>query len=119
MIRVYIIDNAYLLANFLTFQDTHANSLEKKGNLELLEKEDGLSKFLPPYIISSTKPKNLKKSLQQNFKKYGNLSEVQCCLQFLELLLNKWRKYHQETYDCQVGVSQVTLNQSLMDEFKS
>ena len=74
-------------------------------NIELLEKEDGLSKFLPPYILTATKPKALKKSLQQNFKKYGNYSELQCSLQFLDILLNKWKKYNQETFECQLGVS--------------
>ena len=78
--------------NSFLVQDMHANSLEKKVNLDLLEKEDGLSKFFPQYILNTTKPKNLKKSLQQTFKKYGNQSEVKCCLQCLDMLLSKWKR---------------------------
>ena len=88
-------------------QDTHSNSFEKKVNIELLEKEDGLNKFLPPYILNSTKHKAIKKSLQQNFKKYGNLSETNCRLQFLDILLSKLRRYNQEMFVCQMGVSRV------------
>ena len=33
------------------YKDMHANSFEKKVNIDQLEKEDGLNKFLPNYIL--------------------------------------------------------------------
>lgn len=44
-------------------------SLDKKSNIEYLEKEFGLHKFLPKSVLEAIKPKVLKKAIQQQFKK--------------------------------------------------
>lgn len=44
-------------------------SLDKKSNIEYLEKEFGLHKFLPKSVLDAIKPKVLKKAIQQQFKK--------------------------------------------------
>lgn len=44
-------------------------SLDKKSNIEYLEKEIGLHKFLPKSVLDAIKPKVLKKAIQQQFKK--------------------------------------------------
>ncbi|XP_064091762.1 uncharacterized protein LOC135205295 isoform X5 [Macrobrachium nipponense] len=84
------------------FKDMNGSTLEKKSNLEYLEKEVGLHKFLPSSILNTVKSKTLRKSLQQHFKKYGQLSESECLFKFLELL-GKSRKYDQESFRCALG----------------
>ncbi|XP_063604451.1 uncharacterized protein LOC134779972 isoform X1 [Penaeus indicus] len=84
------------------FKDMNGSTLEKKSNLEFLEKDVGLHKFLPSSILNTVKPKTLRKSLQQHFKKYGQLSESECFFKFLELL-GKGRKYDQESFRCALG----------------
>ncbi|KAL1441107.1 hypothetical protein MTO96_008849 [Rhipicephalus appendiculatus] len=66
-------------------KDMTHGALDKKSNYELIEKEIGLHKFLPAHVISSNKPKNLRKLIQAQFKKCSQLSETQCMLRFLEL----------------------------------
>lgn len=44
-------------------------SMDKKSNIEYLEKEFGLHKFLPKSVLDAIKPKVLKKAIQQQFKK--------------------------------------------------
>lgn len=93
----------------------NGSTLEKKSNLEFLEKDVGLHKFLPSSVLNTVKPKTLRKSLQQHFKKYGQLSESECFFKFLELL-GKGRKYDQESFRCALGVSSLcglTLTLSL------
>lgn len=51
------------------FKDMPQIALDKKSNLDYLEKEVGLQKFLPKSILDATKPKVLRKSIQQHFKK--------------------------------------------------
>ncbi|XP_042881298.1 focal adhesion kinase 1-like isoform X5 [Penaeus japonicus] len=84
------------------FKDMNGSTLEKKSNLEFLEKDVGLHKFLPSSVLNTVKPKTLRKSLQQHFKKYGQLSESECFFKFLELL-GKGRKYDQESFRCALG----------------
>ncbi|XP_076059767.1 protein tyrosine kinase 2 Fak isoform X3 [Oratosquilla oratoria] len=84
------------------FRDMNSSALEKKSNLEYLEKDIGLSKFLPASFLNTLKPKTLRKSLQQHFKKYGQLSEFECYFKFLELL-GKAKRYDQEEFSCALG----------------
>lgn len=80
------------------------STLEKKSNMEVLERDVGLDKFIPDAVIGTVKPKTLRKAIQQHFKKYGNLSESECCFKYFELL-SKVRKYDQEAFRCSLGVS--------------
>lgn len=86
------------------FRDMHQIALDKKSNLECLEKEIGLAKFLPAGIISKTKQKTLRKLIQQNFKKCASLSHPECMIQFLETMKTVYR-YDQERFDGNIGVS--------------
>lgn len=73
------------------FKDMLQNALDKKANLEYLEKDVGLNKFLPKIVIDSVKPKTLRKMIQQYFKKFSTFSERDCMFKFLELLKSVYR----------------------------
>ena len=91
------------------FQDMNSSTLEKKSNIEFLEKDVGLHKFFPASLLDTVKPKKtLRKSLQQHFKKYGHYSESECYFKFFELL-SKVIKYDQETFSCGLGVSMIII----------
>lgn len=64
----------------------------------------GLNKFLPYYILESTKPKNLRKMIQQQYKKLSQTPEKECVLQFLNLVWSFY-KYDKEQFKCSIGVS--------------
>ncbi|XP_053618421.1 focal adhesion kinase 1-like isoform X4 [Plodia interpunctella] len=61
-------------------------SLDKKFNIEYLEKEFGLHKFLPKSVLEAIKPKVLKKAIQQQFKKVATLGEAEGMLRFVQTL---------------------------------
>lgn len=81
----------------------NSTTLEKKSNMEMLEKDVGFEKFIPATILNSVKMKTLRKMIQQYFKKYGSLTEVECYFKYFELLA-KVRKYDQEQFKCSLGV---------------
>ena len=78
-------------------------ALDKKSNFEYLEKEVGLHKFLPKNVINTTKPKLLRKLIQQHFKKYAVLQDLECMFKFFEILKSVYR-FDQERYRCALGV---------------
>ena len=78
-------------------------ALDKKSNFEYLEKEVGLHKFLPKNVINTTKPKLLRKLIQQHFKKYADLQDLECMFKFFEILKSVYR-FDQERYRCALGV---------------
>ncbi|XP_026813517.1 focal adhesion kinase 1 isoform X3 [Rhopalosiphum maidis] len=84
------------------FREVPQMSLEKKSNLEYLEREIGLNKFLPYYILESMKPKNLRKMIQQQYKKLLQTPEKECVLQFLNLVWTFY-KYDEEQFKCSIG----------------
>ncbi|XP_077283384.1 protein tyrosine kinase 2 Fak isoform X2 [Arctopsyche grandis] len=84
------------------FKDLPQIALDKKSNLEYLEKEVGLHKFLPKSILDGTKPKVLRKSIQQYFKKVSSLTEADCMLKFFELLRSHF-SFDQETFTVILG----------------
>ncbi|KAI5638402.1 protein tyrosine kinase domain-containing protein [Phthorimaea operculella] len=77
-------------------------SLDKKSNIEYLEKEFGLHKFLPKSVIEGIKPKVLKKSIQQQFKKVANVSDTDCMLKYLETMHTHYG-YDRETFTGALG----------------
>ncbi|KAL3172717.1 hypothetical protein MRX96_012764 [Rhipicephalus microplus] len=83
-------------------KDMTHGALDKKSNYELIEKEIGLHKFFPAHVISSNKPKNLRKLIQAQFKKCSQLSETQCMLRFLELV-RQVLPYDRESFSCALG----------------
>ncbi|XP_039745848.1 focal adhesion kinase 1 isoform X4 [Pararge aegeria] len=77
-------------------------SLDKKSNIEYLEKEFGLHKFLPKSVLDAIKPKVLKKAIQQQFKKVANLSDTDCMLKYLETMHTHYG-YDRETFTGALG----------------
>ena len=90
------------------FKDMPGNALDKKSNLEYLEKEVGLQKFFPKIVTENNKPKNMRKLIQQHFKKFSNCSERECMFKFLELLKSLY-KYDQERFRCTTGKTSFTV----------
>ncbi|CAG7731842.1 unnamed protein product [Allacma fusca] len=84
------------------FKDMQHIALDKKSNLEYIEKDIGLHKFLPKTVLSSVKQKALRKLIQQNFKKFVNISSNECMLHFLETVKSVLR-YDQEKFQCVLG----------------
>ena len=86
------------------FKDMLQNALDKKSNIEYLEKEVGLHKFLPKVVLETVKSKSIRKLIQQHFKKFSNFSERDCMFKFMDLLKSVYR-FDQERYRCALGVS--------------
>ncbi|XP_023318899.1 focal adhesion kinase 1 isoform X3 [Trichogramma pretiosum] len=86
------------------FKDMPHVALDKKSNLEYLEREVGLHKFLPRSIINTMKPKALRKLIQQHFKKVTALSELECMFKFFDILRQHYR-FDQERFICALGTS--------------
>ncbi|KAI4500693.1 hypothetical protein M0802_004285 [Mischocyttarus mexicanus] len=86
------------------FKDMPQMALDKKSNLEYLEREVGLHKFLPRSVLNGMKPKALRKLIQQHFKKVAALSELECMFKFFDLLRAHYR-FDQERFICALGSS--------------
>lgn len=84
------------------FKDMPQMALDKKSNLEYLEREVGLHRFLPRNILDSLKPKSLRKLIQANFKKVSSLSEQECMFRFFDILRAHYR-YDQERFRVELG----------------
>ncbi|XP_057654979.1 focal adhesion kinase 1 isoform X1 [Diorhabda carinulata] len=67
-------------------KDRPQHTQEKKFNLEYLEKEIGMQKFLPNGILEKMKSKSLRKSIQMQLKKISHLSVVESAFKYLEIL---------------------------------
>ena len=85
------------------FKDMPQIALDKKSNFEYLEKDVGLRKFLPNNVISNHKPKIIRKLIQQHFKKFAALGDLECIFKFFEILKSVYR-FDQERYRCALGV---------------
>ena len=79
------------------FKDMLQNALDKKSNIEYLEKEVGLHKFLPKVVLETVKSKSIRKLIQQHFKKFSNFTERDCMFKFMDLLKSVYR-YDQERF---------------------
>ncbi|KMR04988.1 focal adhesion kinase 1 [Lasius niger] len=86
------------------FKDMPQIALDKKSNLEYLEREVGLHKFLPRSVLNGMKAKALRKLIQQHFKKVAALSELECMFKFFDLLRAYYR-FDQERFICALGSS--------------
>lgn len=86
------------------FKDMTPSAVEKRSNLENLEKEFGMRNLLPESIVTSVKTKNLKKMMQQQLKKCITLAESACMFKFLDLLRTVYR-YDRESFQCGLGVN--------------
>uniref|UniRef100_A0A1B6DL08 non-specific protein-tyrosine kinase n=1 Tax=Clastoptera arizonana TaxID=38151 RepID=A0A1B6DL08_9HEMI len=86
----------------LYFKDMPQIALDKKSNLEYLEKEVGLQKFVPKAVLDVAKPKSLRKMIQAQFKRVVQLSEADCMIKFFNLLKTQYA-FHQEKFTCALG----------------
>ncbi|CAD7012437.1 unnamed protein product [Ceratitis capitata] len=68
------------------FKHTNIKAPDKKHHIDYIEKEVGLNSFLPKSVISSVKPKNLKKLIQAGYKKVYNSTDIEYITKFFELL---------------------------------
>ena len=110
----------FTCATLRFFRDMPQIALDKKSNFEYLEKEVGwclhtfhnilatwfvqvgLHKFLPKSVINTNKPKPLRKLIQQHFRKYAVLGDLECMFKFFEILKSVYR-FDQERYRCALG----------------
>eukprot|EP00794_Sanderia_malayensis_P004749 gene4749-5373_t len=77
-------------------------ALNKKSNLDFIEKEIGLGRFLPSNITENMKSKDIRKNIQKYFKQYSNLTEDQCCAEYFNMLI-KFHRFDLEVYTCSLG----------------
>ncbi|XP_036333785.1 focal adhesion kinase 1 isoform X3 [Rhagoletis pomonella] len=79
------------------FKNTIIKAPDKKHHIDYVEKEIGLNSFLPKSVISSVKPKNLKKLIQAGYKKVYNFTDIEYISKFFELLqsckINSYEKF--------------------------
>lgn len=86
------------------FRDMQPNALDKKSNIDYLEKEIGMKRFLPKSILDNVKPKALRKLIQHTFKQHSRLAEEECVFTFFETLSSVWHFDH-ERFKCSLGAS--------------
>uniref|UniRef100_A0A3Q3IUI8 non-specific protein-tyrosine kinase n=1 Tax=Monopterus albus TaxID=43700 RepID=A0A3Q3IUI8_MONAL len=83
------------------YKDMNAKGLEKKSNIELLEKEVGLDLFFPHQLINGMKPKQLRKMIQQTFQQYAAFKEDDCMVKFFETLKD-FISFDEEVFPCEL-----------------
>ncbi|KAJ7326534.1 Putative serine/threonine protein phosphatase [Desmophyllum pertusum] len=84
------------------FKDMSQMALDKKSNFEYIEKEIGLTKFIPNAVLENMKSKHLRKTIYAYFKQYATLNEVECCYTFFEIL-SKFHRFELESFRCSLG----------------
>ncbi|UJR10425.1 hypothetical protein I4U23_014629 [Adineta vaga] len=84
------------------FKDLNSSALDKKVNMDYLEKELGLRKFFPQSLLDSHKPRILRKYIKTCLKKYEGLAEEECVKRFCFLLKDVWN-WEQEIFTCNLG----------------
>lgn len=62
------------------------SSNDRKQHLDYIEKEIGFSNFVPKSVIDTIKHKNLKKLVQNQYKKIYTLNDTEYILKYFELL---------------------------------
>ncbi|CAF4287776.1 unnamed protein product, partial [Adineta steineri] len=84
------------------FKDLNSSALDKKVNMDYLEKELGLRKFFSQTLLDSQKPRVLRKYIKACLKKYEGLAEEECVKRFCFLLKEVWN-WEQEIFTCNLG----------------
>ncbi|XP_032590925.1 focal adhesion kinase 1 isoform X1 [Drosophila grimshawi] len=70
------------------FKNITLKAPDKKQHIDYIEKEIGFKCFIPQSVISTTKPKNLKKMIQVGYKKVYNYNDIEYLTKFFHLLKN-------------------------------
>ncbi|XP_037806988.1 focal adhesion kinase 1 isoform X2 [Lucilia sericata] len=68
---------------------------KKQQHVEHIDKEVGFHHFLPKTVISSTKPKNLKKVIHTTYKKMYQLTDVEYITKYFDIL----NKFYETEYE--------------------
>ncbi|XP_064542786.1 focal adhesion kinase 1 isoform X2 [Drosophila montana] len=68
------------------FKNITLKAPDKKQHIDYIEKEIGFKCFIPQSVISTTKPKNLKKMIQVGYKKVYNYNDIEYLTKFFDLL---------------------------------
>uniref|UniRef100_A0A674N390 non-specific protein-tyrosine kinase n=1 Tax=Takifugu rubripes TaxID=31033 RepID=A0A674N390_TAKRU len=66
-------------------------------------KDVGLDMFFPKELVSSMKPKQLRRLIQQTFQGYSTLNQEQCMIKFFNTLAQCY-SFTQERFACQLAV---------------
>ncbi|KAL9875185.1 focal adhesion kinase 1 isoform X4 [Glossina fuscipes] len=77
------------------FRGTAGNVPDKKQHVDYIEKEVGFSYFLPKSVISSVKPKNLKKVIHTTYKKIYQLTDIEYITKYFNIV----KKFHETDYE--------------------
>jgi len=102
------------------------SSNDRKQHLDYIEKEIGFSNFVPKSVIDSIKHKNLKKLVQNQYKKIYQLTDTEYVLKYFELLgtifdfdhekfvvsLGQWNIGIDLIIGCNLGISYLTHAQA-------
>lgn len=84
------------------FKHMAPEALLKKSNMEYIEKEVGLRRFMPRHVVEANKPKQLRKSIHAHFKEFARLSEEECIGRFYAVLQTV-DSFHRESFRCALG----------------
>ncbi|XP_017839124.1 focal adhesion kinase 1 isoform X1 [Drosophila busckii] len=68
------------------FKNITLKAPDKKQHIDYIEKEIGFKCFIPQSVITTTKPKNLKKMIQVGYKKVYNYNDIEYLTKFFDLL---------------------------------
>lgn len=72
------------------------SSNDRKQHLDYIEKEIGFSNFIPKSVIDTVKHKNLKKLVQNMYKKVYTYSDTEYVLKYFELLSTQFDYDHEK-----------------------
>ncbi|XP_067937709.1 focal adhesion kinase 1-like isoform X2 [Watersipora subatra] len=84
------------------FINMSPEALLKKSNMEYIEKEVGMRKFLPNSVLEAFPTKKLRKLVIAHFKEFAPLSEEECVLRFYKEL-KLVSSFHQGSFQCALG----------------
>ncbi|XP_013100344.1 focal adhesion kinase 1 isoform X2 [Stomoxys calcitrans] len=68
---------------------------KKQQHVDHIDKEVGFNQFLPKTVISSTKPKNLKKVILATYKKLYHLTDIEYITKYFDIL----KKFYETEYE--------------------
>ncbi|KAI0984208.1 hypothetical protein GJ496_006160 [Pomphorhynchus laevis] len=84
------------------FRDLNSTALEKKINVDYLEKIVGLKNFFPESLLTNNKTKTMRRQIKYYLKEYEGLDENTCLLKYYFILKSVWDFDH-EHYECSLG----------------
>lgn len=83
------------IRHYYYYKDAKSSN-DRKQHLDYIEKEIGFSSFLPKIVIDSIKHKNLKKLVQNQYKKIYQYSDSEYILRYFQLLSTVFNFDHEK-----------------------